>query len=385
MSDLGGLSGGLGGLDASTLERDKANAKNDDLMYDLNNTASSLSDVATQGMGEGLSAMREGMGMGGDGMELSAGLEDDEPEMEIHAALEDEEVDDTIHAGRSDNMDEPSSFPGSGSSGSSGLSMSTGNKKPAEERSSFDSYNNLANDSRQSIDDIFIAGNMSRSNFGGGGSSSGGGTMYDPSKETTKVNMAFSMPPFIKNLFFFLVFLGVVYAVLRYGFKINVENYFKPVAVESYRDMPAEEAFKALGLSYKTKQDSYTSSSYEYKLDVSYAGGLRLVDYEGKRLYIELTGMRADYTIYGVRPQFTKYQDATNLLIAAGYAELTDQSYENVEELGSQGTEHCFYNSKTGEGVIIGKKDQYDAVKSVKFVKNYKKFRKERTEVRNGY
>jgi hypothetical protein len=83
-----------------------------------------------------------------------------------------------------------------------------------------------------------------------------------------------------------------------------------------------------------------------------------------------------------VRPQVSKYEDAVTTLIGYGYQEL-EETYENTEELGSQGTEHCFYNSKTGEGIIIGKKDQYSAIKSIKYVKNYKKFRKFRAELRN--
>mgnify|MGYP006873018016 CR=1 FL=1 len=378
MSDLGGLSGiggGLEGLDASTRERDAANAKNDDMMYDLNNTASSLSEVATQGMGDGLSAMRDGMGLGG-GSELNAGLEDEEPEPEIHAALEDEEEDEPIKAGRSSNIDE----------GGALFSMTSDyNSKPAEERSSFDSYNlansDMANDSRQSIDDIFIAGNMNRS-FSGGGTSASGGTMYDPSKEKQKVNMSFSMPPFVTKLIGFIIFLVVVYAGLKYGLHINVENYFHPVAVETYRDSDPATVEKALGVKFKTKSESFNSSDYEYKYDVSYAGGLRLVDYGGKRLYIELKGMRVHFSIYDVRSQVSKYEDAVTTLIGHGYKEL-EETYENTEELGSQGTEHCFYNSKTGEGIIIGKKDQYSAIKSIKYVKNYKKFRKQRAELRN--
>ena len=60
------------------------------------------------------------------------------------------------------------------------------------------------------------------------------------------------------------------------------------------------------------------------------------------------------------------------MLTALGYQEL--ESYENTEELGAQGEEHCFYNANTGEGVIIGKKQQYKSVKSVKYIENYKKF-----------
>ncbi len=377
MSDLGGLSGiggGLDGLDASTKERDAANARNQDVMYDLNNTASSLSEVATQGMGDGLSAMRDGMGLGG-GSELNAGLEEEEPAPEIHAALEDEEEDEPIKAGRSSNMDE----------GGALFSMSSSeSSKPAEERSSFDAYNlansGMANDSRQSIDDIFIAGNMNR--FSGGGTSAGGGTMYDPSKEKQNVNMSFSMPPIIKKLIGFVIFLAVVYFGLKYGLHINVENYFHPVAVESYRDSDPATVESALGVKFKTKTETFNSSDYEYKYDVNYDGGLRLVDCNGKRLYIELKGMRVDYSIYDVRPQVSKYEDAVTTLIGHGYQEL-EETYENTEELGSQGTEHCFYNSKTGEGIIIGKKDQYSAIKSIKYVKNYKKFRKFRAELRN--
>ena len=378
MSELGGLSGiggGLEGLDASTRERDAANARNDEMMYDLNNTASSLSEVATQGMGDGLSAMRDGMGLGG-GAELSAGLEDEEPAPEIHAALEDEEEDEPIKAGRSSNIDE----------GGALFSMSSdySSSKPAEERSSFDSYNlansSMANDSRQSIDDIFIAGNMNR--FSTGGTSAGGGTMYDPSKEKQKVNMSFSMPPIVTKLIGLLIFLAIVYAGLKYGLHINVENYFHPVAVESYRDADPAAVETALGVHFKTKSEAFTSSDYEYKYDVNYDGGLRLVDCNGQRLYIELKGMRVDFSIYDVRPQVTKYEEAVTTLIGHGYQEL-EETYENTEELGSQGMEHCFYNSKTGEGIIIGKKEQYSAIKSIKYVKNYKKFRKFRAELRN--
>ena len=106
LGGLGGLSDGegLGGLsgDASMRARDAANMANQgEMSMGFSDTPQSLSDVDTQGMGEGLSAMREDLGAEG-GMQLNAGLQDEVQEEEIHAALEDEEEEAPIRAGRAE-------------------------------------------------------------------------------------------------------------------------------------------------------------------------------------------------------------------------------------------------------------------------------------------
>lgn len=363
LGGLGGLSDGLGGLsgDASMKARDAANmAGQDDMSMGFSDTPQSLGDVATQGMGEGLSAMREGMGADDDGMQF-------------HAALEDEEEEAPIHAGRSEDESVNAGF---AQTDSFGTDYSSG-----AERSSFDMGGaNLASNPNQSIDDIFIGGSFNRSSGSSGGYSSSGGTMYDPSKEKTDVHVSVGMPPLLKKLIILVVVLVGTAAVLKYGFHVNVESYIHPVDVQEYVEADAASVATALGVKFKGEQERYNSESYDYTYDVQNAGGLKLVDYDGKRIYIQVTGTRINYSIFGIRPQITKFDDATNLLIAAGFSEV--DSYQNTEELGSQGVEHCFYNTRTGAGVIVGKKENYNSVKSVKYIVNYKKFSKQRTMLR---
>ena len=376
LGGLGGLSDGLGGLsgDASMKARDAANmAGQDDMSMSFSDTPQSLGDVATQGMGEGLSAMREGLGADDGGMQFNAALEDEEEEAPIHAALEDEEEEAPIQAGRSDDEAVNAGFSQTDSFGTD-YGSGTG-------RSSFDTGGaNLASNPNQSIDDIFIAGSFNRSSGGGGGYSSSGGTMYDPSKEKTDVHVSVGMPPLLKKLIILVVVLVGAAAILKYGFHVNVESYIHPVDVQQYVEMDAASVASTLGVKFKGEQERYNSESYDYTYDVQNAGGLKLVDYDGKRIYIQVTGTRINYSIFGIRPQLTKFDEATNLLIAAGFSEI--ESYENTEELGSKGVEHCFYNTRTGAGVIVGKKDNYNSVKSVKYVVNYKKFSKQRNLLR---
>lgn len=376
LGGLGGLSDGLGGLsgDASMKARDAANmAGQDDMSMGFSDTPQSLGDVDTQGMGEGLSAMREGLGVDEGGMQFNAALEDEEEEAPIQAALEDEEEEAPIQAGRAD--DDPVNA-GFSQTDSFGTDYGSGT-----ERSSFDMGGaNLASNPNQSIDDIFIGGSFNRSSGSGGGYSSSGGTMYDPSKEKTDVHVSVGMPPLLKKLIILVVILVGAAAILKYGFHVNVESYIHPVDVQQYVEMDAASVATALGVKFKGEQERYNSESYDYTYDVQNAGGLKLVDYDGKRIYIQVTGTRINYSIFGIRPQLTKFDEATNLLIAAGFSEV--ESYENTEELGSKGTEHCFYNTRTGAGVIVGKKDNYNSVKSVKYVVNYKKFSKQRNLLR---
>lgn len=375
LGGLGGLSDGLGGLsgDASMKARDAANmASQDDMSMGFSDAPQSLGDVDTQGMGEGLSAMREGMGADG-GMQFNAALQDEEEEAPIHAALEDEEEEAPIQAGRADADPVNAGF---GQTDSFGTDYGAGT-----ERSSFDMGGaNLASNPNQSIDDIFIGGSFNRSSGGGGGYSSSGGTMYDPSKEKTDVHVSVGMPPLLKNLIIFAVIVVGALAILKYGFHVNVDSYIHPVDVQQYVETDAATVASTLGVKFKGDTERYNNENYDYTYDIQNAGGLKLVDYSGKRIYIQVTGVRINYSIYGIRPQVTKYEDATNLLIAAGFSEV--ESYDNTEEFGSQGEEHCFYNSRTGEGVIIGKKANYSSVKSVKYVVNYKKFSKLRTSLR---
>lgn len=387
-NELGGLSdgdSGLGGLsgDASMRARDAANmAGQDDMGMGFDSAPQSLSDFDTQGMGEGLSAMKEGLGAETGGMDLHAALEDEEEEAPIHAALEDEEEEAPIRAGRAEaepiqaGYGQPQTAVGGGTSDSTS----------GQERSSFDGYGlsggpNLAENPSQNIDDIFIAGSYNRSSGSSGGVSAGGGTMYDPSKEKTDVHVSFGMPPLLKKLLIFACIIAAIFGVLKYGLHIKVENYFHPVDVQQYINSDAATLASTLGVKFDETTERYQTDYYDYTYNVSEAGGLKLVNYNGKRLYIEVTGMRIDYSIYGIRPQITKFSDAATLLATAGYGEV--ESYEETEELGSNGEEHCFYNSKTGEGVIVGKKANYESVKAVKYVVNYKKYKKTRASLRN--
>ncbi len=379
MSDLGGLSGmgeGLGGLDAGMRERDMANMANkEDMSMGFGDEPQSLSDFDTQGMGSGLSALHDG---DGGGIELSAGLADEEDEAPIHAALEDEEEEAPIQAGRSE--DEPIQA-GYGQSERSSFGGSSG----GEERSSFSAYGlggggDLSSNPNQSIDDIFIGGSYGRGSSSGGTTSSGGGTMYDPKKEHADVHVSVGLPPLVKNLLIIAVILAGIYAGLKYGLHVNIDNYFHPVDVQQYLESDSATLASTFNYKFKTETEKYSSSSYEYVLDVEKAGGLKLVNYDGDRIYIEVTGARLDCSIYGVRPQLTKYTEAVTILAGSGFSEV--ESYEETEQLGAQGEEHCFYNERTGEGVIVGKKAQYDSVKSIKYAKNYKKYKKLRTSLR---
>lgn len=385
-NELGGLSDGLGGLggltgDASMRERDAANMAGQDMGMGFGDAPQSLSDFDTQGMGDGLSAMKEGLGSDDSGMELNAALADEEEDAPIHAALQDEEEDAPIRAGRADSDPIHAGFGQPQNATDNTTGSGTGNV----ERSSFDGYglsgSNLANDPSQNIDDIFIAGSYNRSSAGSSASSGGGGTMYDPSKEHTDVHVSFGMPPLLKKLLILVCIIAVAFGVLKYGFHVKIENYFHPQDVQEYVEYDADTLASTLGVKFKDQTEHYQSSVYDYTYNVAAAGGLKLVDYDGKRLYIEVTGTRIDYSIYGIRPQLTKFADATTLLAAVGYTEV--ESYAETEELGSQGEEHCFYNSKSGEGVIIGKKSQYDSVKAIKYIKNYKKYMKTRKELRS--
>ena len=183
LGGLGGLSDGegLGGLsgDASMRARDAANMANQgEMSMGFSDTPQSLSDVDTQGMGEGLSAMREDLGAEG-GMQLNAGLQDEVQEEEIHAALEDEEEEAPIRAGRAEGDPVQAGF-----SESSYQEESYG----SDNRSSFDDGANLAQNPNQSIDDIFIGGSYNRSGNTGGTSGSGG-TMYDPKAHKPDVHV----------------------------------------------------------------------------------------------------------------------------------------------------------------------------------------------------
>lgn len=378
LGGLGDLSGGLGDLsgDASMKARDAANmAGQDNMSMGFSDTPQSLGDVDTQGMGEGLSAMREGLGADDGGMQFNAALQDEEEEAPIHAALEDEEEEAPIQAGRADADPVNAGF---GQTDSFGTDYGSG-----AERSSFDMGGaNLASNPSQSIDDIFIGGSFNRSSGGSGGYSSSGGTMYDPSKEKKDVHVSVGMPPLLKKLIILVVVLAGAAAILKYGFHVNIDSYIHPVDVQQYVEMDAGSVATTLGVKFKEDKERYNSESYDYTYDIQNAGGLKLVDYDGKRIYIQVTGVRINYSIFGIRPQITKFDEATNLLIAAGFSEI--ESYENVEEFGSQGEEHCFYNTRTGAGVIIGKKKSYNSVKSVKYMVNYKQFSKQRNALR-GY
>lgn len=371
---LGGLGGlqDFGGLSSeeSVHQRDAANLAGLDLdETDYSSDApQSLSDFATQGMGEGLSAMKADLGLDNGGIELSAALEDEEDEMVIHAALEDEEEEEPIRAGRVEEEDVQAGMAPDYSEGGQ----------------NFDRYNHmgdskLASQPSQNIDGIFIGGNYNGSSDGERKST--GGTMYDPSKQKTNVNVSFGMPPFLKNIIIFACILGILYVVLEFGFHVKLENYWKPVDVQEYVDTDPATLSSKLGLKFKDDKETYSSSTYEYFYDINEAGGLKLVNYSGKRIFIEVTGTRIDYSIYGIRPQFTSYTKARAMLTSKGFSEV--EKYEEVEELGAQGEEHCFYNSTTGEGVIIGKKTQYKAVKAVKYMKNYKKYAKLRKQLRS--
>ena len=384
--ELGGLeevSGGLSdvGGDASTRARDAANMAGQDMMsmgMGFGNEPQSLGDVATQGMGEGLSAMKEGLGTEGGGIELSAALEDEEEAAPIRAALPDEEEEAPIRAGRSEDEPVKASYGSSSSNrGGAPLSMSQGGA------GTFSSNTNLANDSRQNIDDIFIAGSFNRSSGSSGGTSSTGGTMYDPNKEKTDVHVSFSMPPLIKNILTFIVVVGVVLGVMKYGLHIHVEQFYRPMDVQTYVNEPDGASLGGkLNLKFKKVSEKYSSSEFDYSYDVDQAGGLRLVNVEGKRLFIEVKGTRIDYSIYGVRPQVSQYNDIIPELAQKGFTE--EESYKNIEELGSRGEEHAFVNRKTGEGIIIGKKESSQAVKSIKYVENYKRFKKVWDSIRNN-
>lgn len=384
--ELGGLeevSGGLSdvGGDSSTRARDAANIAGQDMMsmgMGFGNEPQSLSEVATQGMGEGLSAMKEGLGTEGGGIELSAALEDEEEDEPIHAALEDEEEEAPIRAGRSDDEPVKANY-GSSSSNRGGAPLSM-NKGGA---GAFNYDNNLASDSRQNIDDIFIAGSFNRGSGSSGGTSSTGGTMYDPSKDKADVHVSFGMPPIIKNLLVFIVFVAIVLAVMKYGLHIHVENYYHPVDVQMYVNEPnGTELGEKLNLKFKSATEKYSSSDFDYSYEIEQAGGLRLVNVDKKRLFIEVKGARIDYAIYGIRPQVSQYKDIVPLLAQQGFTET--ESYKNIEELGSRGTEYVFVNNKTGEGIIIGKKESSQSIKSVKYVENYKRFKKVWDAIRNN-
>jgi hypothetical protein len=379
-NELGGLSdgsgeGGLGGLgEASMRARDAANAQDDGMSMGFDSTPQSLGDVDTQGMGEGLSAARAEMGMDNGGMTFNAGLQDEEEEAPIHAALQDEEEEAPIQAGRAEAEPIQANYGQSASS------------TPSEERSSFGGGYNMGSDlsqnPSQNIDDIFIAGSYGRSNNSFGSTSSTGGTMYDPNKDKkhSEVRVSFGLPPFLKNLIILAVFIVVVLGVLKYGFHMNVENYLHPVDVQEYVDSSAETLGETLGYTFKSEDVRYSSDYYDYTYNEQVAGGLKLVDCNGKRFFIEVTGFRLDCSIYGIRPQVTKFDEATLILTGLGYSEV--DSYTETEELGSQGEEHCFYNQRSGEGVIIGKKAQYSSVKAIKYMKNYKQYSKTRASLR---
>lgn len=374
LGGLGGLSDGegLGGLsgDASMRARDAANMANQgEMSMGFSDTPQSLSDVDTQGMGEGLSAMREDLGAEG-GMQLNAGLQDEVQEEEIHAALEDEEEEAPIRAGRAEGDPVQAGF-----SESSYQEESYG----SDNRSSFDDGANLAQNPNQSIDDIFIGGSYNRSGSTGGTSGSGG-TMYDPKAHKPDVHVSFGIPPIIKKLFIFVCVIAAIFAGLKYGLHVDLENYIHPIDVQQYVNVAPDELAATLGVKFKSEEQRFSNDVYDYTYDKQCYGGLQLVDCNGKRLFIEVSDTRIDYSIFGIRPQITKFDKAVNMLTALGYQEL--ESYENTEELGAQGEEHCFYNANTGEGVIIGKKQQYKSVKSVKYIENYKKFVKTRKELR---
>ena len=382
---LTGLGDGLDGQglssDASINARDAANMANREPAGSIESQyqAQSLKDVATMGMGKGLSATKASLGTEGFGVELNAALADEEEEEAIHAALADEEEEDTIKAGRADPAPINAGF------GKPQQAVGGGQQEDINaEFANLDNYNitdnSLANDEKQNIDDIFIAGNF-RSSASTGGTSATGGIMYNPKEDHPDVNVSFSMPPFLKKILGIAAFLLILYAVLEYGFHVGVKNYFNPVDVHTYYSVSADEVAKALNIKFKQEKQSYTSSVYEYTYDVNNAGGLKLVNYNGERMYIEVTGTRINYCILGIRPQITKFAQAVDLLAANGYEEI--ESYSETEDLGSMGEEHVFYNYETGEGVIVGKKQNYDSVKTVKYTPYYKKYDKTRDALRN--
>lgn len=392
MAGLNGIGGSE--LDASTRARDMANmAGRDDMDMSMGfgETPQSLGDVDTAGMGEGLSAMREGLGEEGSGMELHAGLADEEPDNEIHAALEDEEEEEEIHAGRQDpspvNAGYGETSQAAHTAPASGK-VELGVKEDASSRSSFDGGyggRDLSSDPNQSIDDIFIAGSFNRGGSSSGGSSvsSTGGTMYDPSKdEKVKVSVGFQMPGWLKTIIWLVVILAAAYVVLTYVFHVKVQNYFHPVDVQQYEAMAPEDVEKALGVKFKDDNLKFESDQYSYQWDIKKAGGLRLVDVSGVREFIEVTGLRIDYSIYGIRPQLDNITEANNKLTAAGFTKVSE--YDETEELGSQGHETVYMKQGTGEGVILGTLTNYKEIKAIKYVPNCKKFLSARAALRGS-
>ena len=375
---LTGLGDGLDGQglssDASISARDAANMANQEPTGSIESQyqAQSLKDVATMGMGKGLSAAKQSLGAEGGGMELNAALADEEEEEAINAALADEEEEDIIKAGRADPAPINAGF------GKPQQAVGGGQQDDVNvEFTNLDNYNitdnSMANDEKQNIDDIFIAGNF-RSSVSMGETSATGGTMYNPKEDHANVNVSFALPPLVKKLLMLGTFLLVIYVVLEYGFHVGVANYFSPVDVHQYYSSDASAVGQALNVNFKQETRNYSSSTYEYMYNIDNAGGLKLVNYNGERMYIEVTGMRINYCILGIRPQVTDFDEAVKLLNANGYEEV--ESYPETEDLGSMGEEHAFYNSQTGEGVIVGKKQNYDSVKTVKYMVNYKNYNK---------
>ena len=375
-TDGSGLSG-----DASMQARDAANMANRDPVSSIEAEMQpqSLKEFATMGMGNGLSAVKESLGAEGGGIELHASLEEEEEAEAIHAKLVDEEEEAPIQAGRAD--------PAPINAGYGKPQQAVGGRKEEDVYVDFnatDAYditdNSLASDAKQNIDDIFIAGNF-RSGSGNTTAPAAKGTMYHGENEKTEhLHVTFVMPSFLKKILIFAAVIAILYGVLEYGFKVGVKNYFKPLDVQQYYVANVQELGEELHVKFKNETKSYTSSTYDYTYDISNAGGLKIVNYQDQRMYIEVTGMRINYSIFGIRPQMTKYDEAVNLLAAQGYTEIG--SYAETEELGSMGEEHVFYNQTTGEGVIIGKKSNYEAVKAVKYTQNYKKYEKKRKELR---
>lgn len=394
--ELGGL-GGLGGLsDESMRERDLANQANLDMSMSFGEAPSSLGEVDTYGMGEGLSAARESSGLDNDGVSLSAALPDEEEEITIHAALPDEEEENPIIAGRADpspinaGYGKTTTEEKKESEHTQEVDMSSGEDNgniiiediPSEPvKNAYDEYGNLVTGkgnskstadsmANQAIDDIFIANTFSGPKEP---KSETGGTMYS-GEPKANVNISVGMPRFLKRIIVIVALLGVIYCILEYACGIKLEHYVNPVDVQEYYNIATDKTAQALDVEFKNEVMNYSSNGFDLAYDVENAEGLKIYSYQGKRIFIMVTDFRLNFSIFGVRPYMSKIADAKKALAAKGYE--LQETYKDTNDYENGGIEYAFYNSNDGTGVFVGKKEANDRIRGIKYVKDYKKYMK---------